>query len=594
MLDRPTIAAIRGEYAFQSVTSVLGRLRSIAVSGLLTACVGGALAFAALPLFNSGHQASARLTVPHTDQADVVAATRALKSRQSLDNLIRALDLARADGFTVNDPTLYSLAAELLSGSETTMEEAEQVLRDRLLAAMSITYDAAAKSVLVAVTAPDRAEAAAIANRLADEFRRSLMQMAAVTPSPQVEALRKTAERAEAALLGFTGKYDAAGLARLQAFEDESREREADIAAARRQLAELQALRDTAAAMKLADVLNDPLPDNLEFTGLEYQRQRYVQSRRELEHLASDLGPRHPRRAAAQAALDDAKSDIGKALHQLVASLGEQVKSAENVLVGLGSEASGGDKRKEMAAEFSQFELLRTAADEARHNLTKAEANVESAPPVRLQRLEPIMPAAAATSRAIGPDSAHVVYGGTGAGFVLGALVAMLRRRRQMQIAEEVYDFETELDVPQHVYEPAPVAAFVPAAIEADVAHVAGVAAIHHVDAPDDEFVSDQIWWDETANDRTREGETAFGDRMRGLLLDSSVPADHASLPPLLSVAVQYSRERVEEARAHGWLDDHGHLPDFDEDELNALQRELELLRELVALQEDREYRRAS
>ncbi|WJH39013.1 hypothetical protein N7E02_19090 [Aliirhizobium terrae] len=239
-MDALTNAEMRDDAALGDEPSMLRRFRSLALAGAMFACIGGALPVVLSPLFNTQFRSETQLTVQGVSQNAIHAAIKATQSRQTADNIIRALDLGQAEGFAVNSPTIIRIASEVWSGRETTVAEAEQALRQRLLDALSFTYDAPGQRLIISATAADSEEAASIAERTTEEFRHALLAAAGASVSPQIEALRRTAGRADAALSGFTGKFDAETLARLQQLHQEGDARDIEINAVSGQLADLQ------------------------------------------------------------------------------------------------------------------------------------------------------------------------------------------------------------------------------------------------------------------------------------------------------------------------------------------------------------------
>ncbi|SFB09828.1 Uncharacterized protein involved in exopolysaccharide biosynthesis [Rhizobium sp. NFR07] len=585
-MDALTNAEMRDDAALGDDSSMLRRFRSIVLAGAFFACVGGALPVALSPLFNTQFRSETQLTVQGVSQNAILAGIRATQSRQTADNIIRALDLGQAEGFAVNTPTIIRIASEVWSGRETTVAEAEQALRQRLLDALSFTYDAPGQRLIIAATAADAEGAASIAERTAEEFRHAILATAGTSVSPQVEALRKTAGRADAALSGFTGKLDAATLAKMQQLRQEGDARDIEITAVGEQLADLQKKEKTAAAMTVADVLSKPLPDSLEFTGLEYQRQRYVQAEVELEQLSVQLGPKHPKHIAAQAVVDDAKRDIKQALQQLTESLSGQAASAAKSLDGLKAQKAAASSDPKLTEAATQLAVLEGAAEEARRNLAEAEGNTSVARPVSLPRTTVIVPASEASARRLGPDLVTLIVGGAAAGGLAGMAIVELWRRRQARLAEEVAQDTYELDADFDAFDDRADPITEPQLVLAEEDQVVDLPRALEDELPVHGELVDEPLHDEAAND------VAFGDRIRALLENNRLRPDEADLPPLVASAVEQSQERHAEEvedRAY-WLGDlaEGNFAS-EEEELAALQHKLEELRELVALHEARQ-----
>jgi polysaccharide biosynthesis transport protein len=585
-MDGLTNAGMRDEPMLGDDTSMLRRFRSLALAGAVFALIGGVLPVALSPLFNTQFRSETQLTVRGASENTILAAVKATQSRQSSDNIIRALDLGQAEGFAVNSPTIIRIASEVFSGRETTVAEAEEALGQRLLDAVSITYDAAGQRLIINATAAEAEKAAAIAERTAEEFSHAMLAVSGTAVSPQVEALRKTAGRADAALSGFTGKFDAATLEKLQRIRQEGHALDAEISALGAQLADMQQKEKMAVAMTVADVLSKPLPDSLEFTGLEYQRQRFVQAEVELEQLSVQLGPKHPKHIAAQAVVDDARRDIREALQQLAASLSGQAASASKSLEDLKAQKAATVSDPQTTEAAAQLSVLEGAAEEARRNLAKAERNTSAATPVSLPRLAMIAPASAASAKRLGPDLVTLIVGGAAAGGLAGMAMVDLWRRRQEQLAEDVaqdtYELDADFDDADELLEPVGE----PQPVLADEDQVVDLPRLLEDELPIHGELAEEALHEEAANDVT------FGDRIRALLDENRLRVADTDLPPLVASAVEQSKERYAEEiedRAY-WLGDlaEGSFAS-EEEELAALQGKLEELREIVALHEARQ-----
>lgn len=569
-----TDAGLKGREKRDGSPSLFRRLRpTLLVVGLFT-LVGAAVPVAVQQFSDRQFRSETHLTIRDANPAVIRSAAERLRSRAVLDNLVRALNLGQRQEFSVNRPTILRIVSEVLSGEVTTMSQAEEAVRQRLVDAMSVTYDASRRQLVIGANAGTPQEAAAISSRLAEEFERAAVTAAQSRQSPQQEAMRSAAERAEAALSGFARKLGDDMLGRLQRFHDDSDALATEIAVAARNLNDLGEKQRVAEAMTLADVLSKPLPDSLEFTGLEYQRQRYAEAQIELERLSASLGPRHPKRAAAQATLDDAKLGVTAALRQLAASLKEQMGSAEQSVAELRVRQASMAKDSELAEPYRQLSTLQAAANEARRNLEQAERDSAARNPAILPSVQ-IDRAASAASAVMLPLKRQLVSwstaGGAAVGLAIGLALAAGRYRHQMALADEAYeDAAIRLHHEQVRAEPMQSVAAARVDLRAEIASI---------DPPLDTDEGGQVEERYAAND------TAFGDRMRDLLLQHSRPAADAALPSLLTAVIEESRMRrdsepqIEQASV------------YDEKELRALQEELADLRELLRHEMARQYR---
>lgn len=553
--------------AFDETPSIFRRLQSVFLTLGMTAAFGITIPFVALQLQGIQFRAETQIAVT-TQSADMIhSAIQELGSKAALDNVIRSLNLASGEK---NNPTIIRVISEVLSGEVTTVSQAEEDLRQRLRDAMSVNYDAAGRKIVLGAIADDPQAAAAIANQLAGELRRALVSSVGEVPSPQVAAMRKAAERAESALAGYVGRLDVATRERLRALHDERRTLDNDIDGTEQRLAELSDKQQVASSMKLADVLAKPLPDSLEFTGLEYERQRYVQAELSVQQLAVNLGPLHPRLVAAQGALDGARRDIGSALRQLVASLKDEVAATTKSLAELKDRKAALDADGPLNETAGQLSSLQVAAEEAGRNLEKLEANALSSGPVAASAPPVLRAASPASAERIGPDLIRFAGGGALAGLLAGVALAALRYRRQLQLASEFDDMPVHLDLPE------PDLLVEPETICGPEEWVAGDSLTLR---RDDELFPDH----EPLEERPAANDTAFGDRMRSLLIENRRSASEMELPPHVGALVDEGLNRRGEESWQLWADAAADAPDYDQQELLQLQRELAELRELVA-----------
>lgn len=529
----------------------------------MTAAFGIIIPFAALQLSGTQFSAETQIAVTTQSGAAVHSAIEGLGSKTALDNVIRTLNLANGEE---NRPTIIRVISEVLSGDVTTVSQAEEAARQRLRDAISINYDAAGSRIVLDAKADDPQTAAAIANQLGRELRRALVTSVGEMPSPQVDAMRKAADRAESALAGFVGKLDEETRKKLQSLHDDRRTLDADIADTEHRLAELGDKQQMASGMKLADVLAKPLPNSLEFTGLEYERQRYVQAELTTQQLAVNLGPLHPRLIAAQGALDGARRDVGSALRQLVSSLKDDFAATTKSLAELNNRKAALEADKPLNDTAAQLSSLQVAAEEARHNLEKIEVTSSSSRQVMTSAPPVLRAASPAAAVQLGPDVVRLAGLGSAVGLLAGLTIAALRYRRQSRLAVEFEDMPVQLNLPEHDLLPEPAASVV----SADERR------LHHYDEKEHLF-------DNEPEQRFAANDTTFGDRMRSLLIENRLPVKAAYLPPNVGALVEESLSRRGRESWQRWEDAAAEALEYDQKELLQLQRELAELRELVA-----------
>ncbi|MCK8780109.1 hypothetical protein M0654_08950 [Rhizobium sp. NTR19] len=488
----------------------------------LWAAVGlasGAGLFAMTP---GEYSAETLLKVEGAGEITVANASSMLRSKTNLDNLVRALNL---NGETAR-PSAVRIVSDIVTGRENTVAKAESALRETLGKAIDFRYDEAARQARISATAADPAEAARIANLVGQTFRNELIRAQSEASQPIVEKLRQTLERAEAALSGYVEKVGQQKVGELRRRGRESSQRAAEIAAAEARAAELKTKIAQASALKLADVLANPLPDALEYTGLDYQRQHYVEARLLVDQFSGSLGPRHPKLLAAQTALDEVRSGIQDALKRLVSSLRQQEAENNKLLADLKAKQKTDPQDKTAADAAARLQVLETAVREARENYLEAQQRAETQPTGPLAETEVIIPATAAAATRLGWTLEQMAGGGALAGVGLGAFFSMFGRRKH----EDEVEAETSHAV-EHEHE----ALAYPEPDEA--ADYAEEPAFYddYVQEPQDDFDDDD--YRPTAAYRAypaAANDVLLGDQIRDLLMANRRPATEA-LPPLVA-----------------------------------------------------------
>jgi uncharacterized protein involved in exopolysaccharide biosynthesis len=575
----PMDADRQGGQAHEAASSILRRLRPALLIVGVAAGLGAAAPLAATRFVDLSFRAQTQIAAGNGGQDHIRSAMQELRSKPVLDNVIRALNLGSGDEFSANRPTVSRVVSEVLSGEVTTVSQAEDAVRDRLRNAVSVGYDASGRRIFLDAVANDPAKAATIANRLGDELRRLLVSNDGPMRNPQVEAMRSAAARADATLAGFTAKLDDPTRARLNKLAEDRRAIETDLGNAKQRLADLGEKQKLAAAMTLSDVLAKPLPDSLEFTGLEYERERYVQSELALQQLSVNLGPLHPRRAAAQGAVDGAKRDIGGALRQLSSSLKDELATATTALADLNDRKAALLADRQLNETAKQLSSLQAGAEEARHNLEKLLTGAAVSRPVAVSLPPVLMPATPAGAQRLGPNMTMLAAAGAATGLFAGLVILVLRHRRQSRLADELDDMPVDLDFSEMNLQHSPAAE--PFVIDEAVLETAAI----FRELPDDHlFVTDEVD-DLYLEERIVANDTAFGDRIRSLLADHHQPAEQVDLPPLLAAAVEQSQARFAQQFDRRSIDQSSVDESDDMEELLELQRELAELRELVRLE---------
>ncbi|MBD8664172.1 hypothetical protein IFT59_13030 [Rhizobium sp. CFBP 8752] len=406
--------------------------------GLLTA-LGGVAPLALLGGSEPTFTAHTQLKVGAIGEQTVSAAIGQLLARTTIDNLIHALNLGKDSSFATEPQSVTGLLYEIVSGTGTTTLQDEAGLRDRLTRAITISYDRITTDLRIAATAGKSEEARQIVGMLGNAVPIALSVGAVDGRDPAVEALRDTLGRAEAALSGFVSRTGKDKVAELKSRAAEMRDLTRDVEQTESDLAALNDRLNQASAMKVADVLNKPLPDSLDYTGLEYQRQRHVEAQLSVDQLSSDLGPLHPRYQAAEAVLAQARNSIQDALKQLVKSLNSQKAHATTQLAELRTKLDQFTADKTVSDEIAKLSGLETAVAEARDNYSTGRFNSPgsakpaAAPRVQISKPLTVTPNEAPATVWLGLPWYALSGLGAFAGLLLGAAGAMLIGRRPSQ-----------------------------------------------------------------------------------------------------------------------------------------------------------------
>jgi uncharacterized protein involved in exopolysaccharide biosynthesis len=407
--------------------------------------VGLMLAGAALPLLfinapEPKFRASTGLTIASADQAVVQQAIDMLRDKAVLDNVIRALNLTQDSNFAVNRPTASGVVSDIVSGRSITVLEAETALRERLAQAITTQYDPSRRLLAIGVDAGSAGDALRIATMLGSAFPTVLAQTSRTAPDPAIEGLHGALERAQAALDGFEAQTGEARLAILRQARTQAETNTHSLEATRQELATLKPKLEAATSLTVADILDKALPDSVEFTGLDYQRRRYVDARLVVEQLSSSLGPRHPRFLAAQAAVQDAESGIRSALSQLSASLRQQQTQVAARIAELQAAIDKPAEGGEIAADAGRLAALEAEVAEANRNYLEGESRTQagdrpSAATATVSARARAVPVASATL----PRWIPSVAGGL-AGLAIGLALMLAAYRRRLKQEDEIAD----------------------------------------------------------------------------------------------------------------------------------------------------------
>jgi succinoglycan biosynthesis transport protein ExoP len=404
------------------------------------------------------------------------------------------------------------------------------------------------RMLLVRATASDAATATRAANSVAAELLDNPAVWLPVAPDQRLPKLKAAAEKAKRDLEAFKAGLDSKELAAAKRAGGAAELSRQEISALEARLMQLDEQVQEAASMTSADVLKQSLPDRLEYTALEYHRQRYVEAKLAFDQLSQQLGPRHPNLLGAKGGLDAAKADIDRELVKRVKGLEAQKADASQKLAEL--------KRREPAVS-SEGRALRQKLDSLEAAVRKAEqvyreASHEARTDGSASPLSLTLIAQAEPERAVTTD--WTLPGSMATGAVAGMSIALMFlhwRRRPRTVSRTVSE-----DARDGMRS------------DRDVQEMNDALSDHGEGVEDDPLLSPSM------------DDAPLAERIRQILYHNAVPADRApSYPPLVASAIA---GEVHQSVRHELSP--GDLPPPANDE-DPLERELwELHHQLVEL----------
>jgi|GEM_PF-3259012 len=449
------------------------------------------------------------------------------------------------------------------------------MILDALLGAPPVTYvdeaaaEVAAGSVqlipaeegrmlLVRATTSDAATATRAANSVAADLVDNPAVWLPVAPDQRLPKLKAAAEKAKKDLEAFKTGLDSKALAALEragGAAEFSRQETSALEARIRQLGEQV---QEAASMTSADVLKQSLPDRLEYTALEYHRQRYVEAKLAFDQLSQQLGPRHPNLLGATGALDAAKADIDRELVKLVKGLEAQKADASQKLDELKRrEPAVSSESRALRQKLDSLEAAARKAEEFYREASHEARTGNAASPLSLTLIARAEPERAVTAGWTFPGAMAT---GAVAGMSIALMFLQWRRRSQTvsrTVSEAVRDGLR---------------------FDPDVQEMSDVPSDYVEGVEDDPLLSPSM------------DDAPLAERIRQILYHNAVPADRApSFPPLVASAIA---GKVHHSVRHELSSGDRPRPANDED---PLERELwELHHQLVELRGRVEHRSAA
>lgn len=584
--DNPDMMAIRP--AGDDVSTPVSQWRRHCLRLLTAGCVAAAtFTGAAIPLLLidsgfRGYVSQARIEVTQTgyDAPDasrfLAMARRTLLSPSGLERVTADLKLKPADMLGVRNQGEFGLLLDLLTGAHARVVSPREALNGAV--GEAIRLELTPDENMLVVTA--KAATPEMAMRLTDYLSMRVMadgKAGTMTPAMrEMERARKKLDEAEAAVNGFQMRHGDAVMTEAQQLEQQLRDVNDSLARATRQQQSLQADLAAALALKPSDVYSKPLPSGTAFSALEDVRQKQASASMALAGVSVEYGPKHPRRIAAQNAVDAAQALAAPALRQLLDGLrADEKRLNQEIATATGEQKTYLDRLNALGVAPGEFSRLHDELETARNAYLEAserrDLTVSTTPAIETRLAKKA--ALGELSRDL--TQAAMLAGGGALVGLLGSLY-LLSYRRHDEEEEAVSTAETGEEpallvaAPQFSeFEPIEPAVF---------DDLEPVAAEKTVEPEEDSFAD---YYGEAANDAD---DMPLDERVRQVLMGNRTvrTADPASsgLPPLLADALAGDFDHAQ----------------AEAEELMELRRELAFLRERLADYADRreDYRKTA
>ncbi|MFB7144177.1 hypothetical protein ACWGMK_03270 [Agrobacterium deltaense] len=587
--DNPDMMAIRPDE--NDVAVPVSQWRRHCRRLLTSGCIAAAtVAGAALPLLLvdsgfRGYVSQARIEVSQTaydapDAARFLAmARRTLLSPSGLDRITADLKLKSADMVGVRNQGELGLLFDLLTGADARPLSEREAVNGAVGEAIRLELTPDENTLIVT----GKAATPETAMRLTDYLSMRVIadgKAGTMTPAMrETERARTRLDEAEAALNGFQMRHGDAVMAEAQQLEQQLRDVNDNLARTTRQQVSVQADLAAASALKPNDVFAKPLPAGEGFSALEDIRQKYSTASMALAAVSVDYGPKHPRRIAAQNAVDAAQALAAPALRQLLEGLrADEKRISQEIATANGEQKKYLDRLKELGVAPGEFSRLQGELETARNVYLEAserrDLSASATPAVETRLVKKAAPGELTRDL----TQAAMLAGGGALIGLMGSLYLLSYRRHDEEeegalLSEEGAQLPSSVEPPVESLQISEFEPIEPAVFD-DLPDVAA----EDIKPEEDGFAD---YYGEAVND---DDDMPLDERVRQVLMGNRTvrSADPASsgLPPLLAEALAGDFDHAQ----------------AEAEELMELRRELAFLRERLADYADRreDYRKTA
>lgn len=587
--DNPDMMAIRPDE--DDVAVPVSQWRRHCRRLLTSGCIAAAtVAGAALPLLLvdsgfRGYVSQARIEVSQTaydapDAARFLAmARRTLLSPSGLDRITADLKLKSADMVGVRNQGELGLLFDLLTGADARPLSEREAVNGAVGEAIRLELTPDENTLIVT----GKAATPETAMRLTDYLSMRVIadgKAGTMTPAMrETERARTRLDEAEAALNGFQMRHGDAVMAEAQQLEQQLRDVNDSLARTTRQQLAIQADLTAASALKPNDVFAKPLPAGVGFSALEDIREKHSTASMALAAVSVDYGPKHPRRIAAQNAVDAAQALAAPALRQLLEGLrADEKRISQEIATANGEQKKYLDRLNELGVAPGEFSRLQGELETARNVYLEAserrDLSASATPAVETRLVKKAAPGELTRDL----TQAAMLAGGGALIGLMGSLYLLSYRRHDEEeegalLSEEGAQLPSSVEPPVESLQISEFEPIEPAVFD-DLPDVAA----EDIKPEEDGFAD---YYGEAVND---DDDMPLDERVRQVLMGNRTvrSADPASsgLPPLLAEALAGDFDHAQ----------------AEAEELMELRRELAFLRERLADYADRreDYRKTA
>ena len=363
---------------------------------------------------------------------------RIINSSSVIDPVIEELELIgdpEFNGSSVVGGSIGRFIGMLLEGADSPSGDMAAV-KKYLFQNLFVSRINQTFTIQIAMTTTDSAKSARIANAIAKSYlsqssgaRSSAAGSASEDLESRLDELRNKVRMSEESVETYraeTGLLDANGKlvseVQLSRLNDQ-------LTLAKVQTGDARTRAQLASETDLGDVISGTLPSTLRTTTINQLRLEYTKTKSRLDRLSTRLGERHPDRIAAAAELRSSLGAIGQEMKRIVQSAQEDFKRAQareadllkqvnelkaSAVTDSAAKVKLRELDREVAANRRVYEsfLLRARETGEEQNIRSSSARVISeAIPVDQKK---------------GPNRKLIVAGGTTAGAILGAILALI------------------------------------------------------------------------------------------------------------------------------------------------------------------------